>query len=51
MSDGLWLAYESNASGQYEIYVRQFPNVEDGQWLISRGGGARSRPKGAHQSR
>ena len=39
--DGLWLAYESNASGQYEIYVRPFPNVEDGQWLISRGGGAR----------
>ena len=41
MSDGLWLAYESNASGQYEIYVRPFPNVEDGQWLISRGGGSR----------
>ena len=39
--DGLWLAYESNASGQYEIYVRPFPNVEDGQWLISRGGGSR----------
>ena len=39
--DGLWLAYESNASGQYEIYVRPFPNVEDGQWLISNGGGTR----------
>ena len=39
--DGLWLAYESEASGQYEIYVRPFPNVEDGQWPISRGGGTR----------
>ena len=34
--DGRWLAYESDASGQYEVYVRPFPNVEDGQWLISR---------------
>ena len=40
--DGQWIAYESNASGQYEIYVRPFPNVDDGgQWLISRGGGTR----------
>jgi len=39
--DGRWLAYESNASGQYEIYVRPFPNVEDGQWPISSGGGTR----------
>ena len=39
--DGGWLAYQSNTSGQDEIYVRPFPNVEDGQWLISRGGGTR----------
>jgi len=39
--DGRWLAYQSDASGQYEIYVRPFPNVEDGHWLISSGGGAR----------
>jgi len=38
--DGRWLAYQSNATGQNEIYVRPFPNVEDGQWLISSGGGA-----------
>ena len=25
--DGRWLAYESDASGQYEIFVRPFPNV------------------------
>ena len=36
---GRWLAYQSDESGQYEIYVRPFPNVEDGQWLISSGGG------------
>ena len=35
--DGRWLAYQSNASGQHEIYVRPFPKIEDGQWLISKG--------------
>ena len=39
--DGRWLAYQSNASGQDEIYVRPFPNIEEGQWLISNGGGTR----------
>ncbi|GMR23768.1 MAG: hypothetical protein BMS9Abin37_2232 [Acidobacteriota bacterium] len=39
--NGRWLAYESNISGQSEIYVRPFPNVEDGQWLISKSGGQR----------
>ncbi|MBI3049633.1 MAG: serine/threonine-protein kinase [Acidobacteria bacterium] len=38
--DGRWLAYESNASGRPEIYVRPFPNVESGQWQVSTGGGA-----------
>ena len=37
--DGHWLAYESDASGQNEIYVRPFPNIDDGRWQISRGGG------------
>ena len=37
--DGRWLAYLSNESGQYQIYVRPFPNVEDGKWQISRDGG------------
>jgi serine/threonine-protein kinase len=41
--DGRWLAYESDASGRYEIYVRPFPNVEDGLWPISSGGGTRPR--------
>jgi len=39
--NGRWLAYESDTSGQREIYVRPFPNVEDGHWLISKGGGER----------
>ena len=41
-SDGRWLAYESDASGRYEIYVRPFPNVSAGQWLISTDGGTRA---------
>ena len=37
--DGRWMAYQSTQSGQDEVYVRPFPNVEDGQWQISTGGG------------
>ena len=37
--DGRWLAYLSNESGEYQIYVRPFPNVDDGKWQISRDGG------------
>lgn len=37
--DGRWLAYESNESRQFEIYVRPFPNVSGGRWQISTGGG------------
>jgi hypothetical protein len=40
--DGRWLAYQSNESGRYEVYVRPFPNVEGGKWLISRAEGTRS---------
>ncbi len=39
--DGRWLAYESDSSGRFEIYVRPFPNVAAGQWLISTAGGTR----------
>lgn len=38
---GRWIAYASDESGQYEIYVRPFPNVDERKWLISRGGGTR----------
>ena len=37
--DGQWLAYESNESGTYEIYVRPFPSVDGGRWQVSTGGG------------
>jgi serine/threonine-protein kinase len=39
--DGRWLAYQSNESGQFEIYVRPFPDVNEGRWPISTGGGTR----------
>ena len=38
--DGQWLAYESDASGQYEIYVQPFPDVDAERWQISTTGGA-----------
>jgi serine/threonine-protein kinase len=38
--DGRWLAYQSNASGPEEIYVRPFPGVDEGRWQISTGGGS-----------
>ena len=37
--DARWLAYQSNESGQDEVYVRPFPNVEGGRWQASTGGG------------
>ena len=38
-SDGKWLAYDSNESGQFEVYVRPYPKVAEGRWKISRQGG------------
>jgi Tol biopolymer transport system component len=37
--DGRWLAYRSDESGQHEVYVRPFPNVNDRKWRISTAGG------------
>lgn len=36
--DGKWIAYESDESGQFEIYVRAFP-AASGQWQVSNQGG------------
>jgi hypothetical protein len=36
--DGRWLAYGSNESGAYQVYVRAFPD-KGGVWQISNGGG------------
>jgi serine/threonine-protein kinase len=38
---GRWLAYEANDSGQFEIYVRPYPDVNSGFWKVSTGGGTR----------
>jgi hypothetical protein len=38
-TDGRWLAYEADDSGQFEIYVRPFPDVNGGRWQISTAGG------------
>ncbi len=37
--DGRWLAYTSNETGQREVYVRPFPDVDAGRWQISTDGG------------
>ena len=37
--DGRWIAYESNESGQVEVYVRPFPDVDTGKWQVSSAGG------------
>ena len=40
--DGRWVAYESNESGRYEIYVRPFPGP-GARWQISTEGGQDAR--------
>jgi Tol biopolymer transport system component len=37
--DGRWLAYGSDESGNYQIYVRAFPD-KGGKWQVSSAGGA-----------
>jgi serine/threonine protein kinase/Tol biopolymer transport system component len=41
--DGRWLAYASNETGQHEIFVRPFPDVDAGRWQVSTGGGVTPR--------
>jgi serine/threonine-protein kinase len=47
--DGHWLAYESDSSGQFEIWVRPFPNTNVAQYQISTSGG--TRPVWAHNGK
>ncbi len=47
--DGRWLAYVSDESGRWHVYVRPFPNTNDGRWLVSTGGG--QEPVWAHSGR
>jgi len=37
--DGRWLAYTSDESGRFEVYVRPYPNVNAGRWQVSPNGG------------
>jgi Tol biopolymer transport system component len=39
--DGRWLLYEANDSGQFEVYVRPYPDINSGKWQVSSGGGTR----------
>ncbi|HTR25674.1 MAG TPA: protein kinase [Terriglobales bacterium] len=43
--DGKWLAYASDDSGNWEIYVTSFPGAA-GKWQVSRGGGNEPRWRG-----
>jgi eukaryotic-like serine/threonine-protein kinase len=43
--DGKWVAYASNESGDWEIYVTTFPGAQ-GKWQVSRGGGTQPRWRG-----
>jgi serine/threonine protein kinase len=40
--DGRFVAYQSNESGRFEIYVRTFPGAE-GKWPVSAAGGTQPR--------
>ena len=37
--DGRWIAFESDAEGQDEVYVRPFSDVNAGRWKVSTDGG------------
>ena len=43
--DGKWVAYASNETGKWEIYVTSFPDAR-GRWQISSGGGEQPRWRG-----
>jgi eukaryotic-like serine/threonine-protein kinase len=47
--DGRWLAYSSNESGQFEIYVVPFPNTGTAKWAVSTRGG--TEPLWSHNGR
>jgi Tol biopolymer transport system component len=39
--DGRWIAYQSDESGRYEVYVRPYPDLSSGRWQVSAIGGTR----------
>jgi serine/threonine-protein kinase len=38
--NGRYLAYQSNESGPFQVIVRPFPQIDEGKWTISTGGGS-----------
>ncbi len=52
--DGRWIAYSSSESGRNEVYVRPFPEADQGRWQVSAEGPrvlpTTSRPTGAFSS-
>jgi eukaryotic-like serine/threonine-protein kinase len=47
--NGRWIAYDSNESGEFEIYVRPYPDAGRARWQISIGGGRQ--PLWSHDGR
>ena len=47
--NGRWLAYDSNETGRFEVYVVPFPNTRAAKWAISTRGGLE--PRWAHSGR
>ena len=41
--DGRFIAYVSDESGRFEVYVRSFPVSGGGKWMVSNGGGYQPR--------
>lgn len=41
--DGRFVAYGSDESGTWEIYVQPFPDASGGKWVVSKGGGVEPR--------
>jgi Tol biopolymer transport system component len=37
--DGKWLLYESDESGELDVFVRPYADVQSGRWQISKNGG------------
>jgi eukaryotic-like serine/threonine-protein kinase len=44
-ADGKWVAYASNETGKWQIYVTSFPDAR-GKWQVSTGGGEQPRWRG-----
>jgi serine/threonine-protein kinase len=47
--DGRWIAYVSDETGQFEVFVRPFPDGRGGRWQVSAAGG--TMPLWAHNGR